>query len=251
MTGVFINARLGSVRLPKKHLIKVNGITYIEYLVKRLQYHFKEMIEVNKLKLFITTSIEPENKKFEEIFDNKGVAIFYGSDRNIPLRHLECAQRNKIDKIIAIEGDVPLFSYHAVEIVYKRLQFGIKISQTKGLPLGMNVMGYTTNFLRRALNGKENNIIETGWGRIFDENKIKTTFVKGFERGKMLRMTLDYPEDALFFKTVIEKTGDKILQINDAELVDIIIANKFDELNAHLYQLYWDNFYKLREKEIW
>ena len=100
MVGVFITARLGSTRLNEKHLIEVNGKPFIEWLVKRFLISFNTKIKRNDLKIFITTSTKIENNKLESIFDESEVKVFYGSDENIPLRHLECAILNNIDYII-------------------------------------------------------------------------------------------------------------------------------------------------------
>lgn len=105
MVGVFITARLGSTRLNEKHLIEVNGKPFIEWLVKRFLISFNTKIKRNDLKIFITTSTKIENNKLESIFDESEVKVFYGSDENIPLRHLECAILNNIDYIISIDGD--------------------------------------------------------------------------------------------------------------------------------------------------
>ena len=55
MIGVFITARLGSTRLSEKHLIEVNEKPFIKWLVERFSTAFKENIEKNELKIFITT----------------------------------------------------------------------------------------------------------------------------------------------------------------------------------------------------
>ena len=104
MIGVFITARLGSTRLSEKHLIKVNEKPIIWYLIERFLIGFKEEIEKKELKLFITTSVSHENKKFESVFDKNEVEVFYGSDENIPFRHLECAIEHNIDNIVSSYG---------------------------------------------------------------------------------------------------------------------------------------------------
>ena len=155
MIGVFITARLGSTRLSEKHLIEVKGKPFIEWLIERFQTKFYQKIKKKELKIFVTTSINPENQKFELILDKNQVEIFYGSDENIPLRHLDCAEKNNIDHIISIDGDDILCSTEATSLVVEKLLDGFNIVQTSGLPIGMNVTGYNTKFLKKSLEGKK------------------------------------------------------------------------------------------------
>ena len=48
--------------------------------------------------------------------------------------------------------------------------------------------------------------------------------------------------DADFFKTVISLTDVK--NISDKSLIKKIIANKWNQINLHLEDIYWENFNK-------
>lgn len=249
MVGIFFTARLGSTRLPQKHLIEVSGRSFIEWLIERYAVEFRDEIEKGEVKLFITTSIRPENKEFERIFNGKNVNVFYGSDENIPLRHLECALANEIEYIISIDGDDILCSAKAARTLLKELKNDHAMVQTSGLPLGMNVTGYKTDFLQKSLSNIQTDKLETGWGRIFDKDSIYHITIPENENGKKLRMTLDYQEDALFFEKIISDTGDDILGMNDDTLIELILKNNWSELNAGLHEIYWANFNKQRQDE--
>lgn len=247
MIGVFITARLGSTRLEEKHLIEVNGKTLIQYLVKRFSIAFEKLINENELKLFITTSVKSENKKFEKIFASNEVTIFYGSDDNIPLRHLECARQYAIDHIVSIDGDDILCSTEASQLVIDNLLRGAKMVYTTGLPLGMNSSGYSKTFLENSLTGSESQRLETGWGRIFDKNEIEIIQLEFPDHIAKIRMTLDYEPDAVFFKKVISNID--VLNVSDNILINSIIENNWDQLNSHLDDIYWSNFNKQKEEE--
>ena len=248
MIGVFITARLGSTRLGEKHLIEINAKPLIRYLVERFSVAFKESIEKKQLKIFITTSVKPENKKFESIFNSNEVEVYYGSDENIPLRHLECAIEHEIDHIVSIDGDDILCSTEASKLVIDRLLSGSKMAYTEGLPLGMNISGYSKFFLEKSLKGIESNKLETGWNRIFEKDKIDIIKLNLPDDIAKIRMTLDYEADANFFKKVISNLD--VLNISDTLLFDSIIKNKWSQLNSHLDDIYWANFNKLKEQEI-
>jgi spore coat polysaccharide biosynthesis protein SpsF (cytidylyltransferase family) len=246
MVGVFITARLGSTRLNEKHLIEVNGKPFIEWLVKRFLISFNTKIKRNDLKIFITTSTKIENNKLESIFDESEVKVFYGSDENIPLRHLECAILNNIDYIISIDGDDILCSTECSKLVIHKLLMGSRMVKTEGLPLGMNVMGYSTEFLKESLQGFENAKLETGWGKIFNKEEIDIIKLKNYINKEKVRMTLDYEADADFFKKIISNID--VLNVSDEELIEKIIANSWNEINADLEDIYWTNFNKQKNE---
>lgn len=247
MIGVFITARLGSTRLREKHLIEVNNKPLIKWLVERFSTVFKENIEKNELKIFITTSVKAENKKFDLIFDKNEAEVFYGSDENIPLRHLECAIKNSINYIISIDGDDILCSTEASKLVVEKLLNGSKMVQTKGLPLGMNITGYSKDFLEKSLLGIESRKLETGWGKIFDKNEIDIIQLGKDESIEKIRMTLDYEPDADFFKKVMSNID--VLNVSDDLLIEAIVANNWNQINDDLDDIYWSNFNKQKQEE--
>lgn len=249
MTGIFITARMGSTRLKKKHLIEAEGIPFINWLVNRFLAEFSWEIDKDEVKIFITTSVNSENKEFESIIDKQIVSIFYGSDKNIPFRHLQCAKHNNITNIISVDGDDILCSTTAARIIMERLKRGRSIVQTEGLPLGMNIMGYSRSFLEESLQNKHLLNLETGWGKIFDSTEIDTVRFNDYLHVDTIRMTLDYEEDSKFFKTIIKDLGDEVLNITDRTLIDIIKDKDWTQLNSHLNDEYWLNFNKQKKEE--
>jgi hypothetical protein len=119
--------------------------------------------------------------------------------------------------------------------------------QTKGLPLGMNSTGYSKMFLENSLKGIETNKLETGWGKIFDVDKIDVIQLKSDEKIEKIRMTLDYDPDANFFKKVISSID--VLNASDVLLIETIIENNWNQLNEHLDDIYWSNFNKQKQEE--
>jgi spore coat polysaccharide biosynthesis protein SpsF (cytidylyltransferase family) len=247
MIGIFITARLGSTRLSEKHIIEVNGKPFIVWLTERFSTAFKEEIDNGEIKIFITTSIKPENKKFNTIFKGNGIFVYQGADENIPLRHLECALKNKIDYIISIDGDDILCSTEATRIVIDKLSIGSKMVQTSGLPLGMNSMGYTREFLKTSLNGKEREKLETGWGQIFNKKDIDLIELRNYKSVEKIRMTLDYQEDVDFFKKVISEID--VLNVSDNILIESILNKNLSQINSQLNHKYWTHFNNEMKKE--
>jgi len=248
-TGILITARLGSTRLEKKHLLQVNGQPIIHYLIERIRWEFAKEIDDNDVQIIIATSDEQENRKFEK-FSTGGVAVFYGSINNIPLRHSQAAAACKLDAIISVDGDDILCSPKAMRAVYQALNGGREYVKTSNLPLGMNAMGYAVLFLTAAIKDHANDTLETGWGRIFNEKQIMDIIIPVPAQDDVLRFTLDYEEDYQFFKALIEKCGDNITQMTDEEIVKIVLKEKIFRINQQISKQYWDNFYRLQKQEI-
>lgn len=250
MTGIMIVARLGSTRLTQKHLIEAAGKTFIEWLAERYIFAFRKEIKLGEAVVFIATSPNEENKKFETVFaNNPAVKIFYGADSNIPLRQWQCAAANDINEIISIDGDDILCSTEAAILVKNKLLRHCDYVKTSGLALGMNVMGYKTSFLKSSLDKAQTNTLETGWGRIFNEEKAENIALGNYDLDRRLRLTLDYSEDAQFFKKVIEGLQEKLFKTNDASLIDYIIQNKYYQLNEKVNDIYWRNFEQQKKAE--
>ena len=250
MTGILFTARLGSSRLPQKHLIRANGHTFIEWLMLRFADEFKEEIKDNKVTLIIATSDESINRKFEDVLI-PGAKLFYGSVSNIPLRHLACAEAFGLSHIISIDGDDILCSPKGARKVYE----GFKQHPEKdivavyGLPLGMNSSGYPVSYLRKSFEATSQSKIETGWGRIFTEPDRLEIKIGEYDIFDKIRFTLDYEDDALFFSTVINHYKDKMINASDKEIIKTVEENKFDKINSHLFDLYWANYNTLKESE--
>ena len=247
-TGIFITARLGSTRLKKKHLLEINSQPIIYYLLKRIILEFTKEISKQLVRIIIVTSDEPENREFER-FISMNVKIFYGSKYNIPLRHLQAAEIYSLQNIVNIDGDDILYSVKSMRMVFEELNKGRKYVRTINLPFGMNSFGYSTNFLKKSLTSNEDKILETGWGRIFDESELYSIDLSLHTDVSNLRYTLDYQEDYLFFKAVIEYFKEKIFSASDNEIVKQTIQNKFFLNNYGLIEKYWNNFQSNVKKE--
>jgi spore coat polysaccharide biosynthesis protein SpsF (cytidylyltransferase family) len=245
-SGIFITARLGSTRLPQKHFKIVNGKEIIRFLVERTIKEFsKEIIEES-----VIVSIVSGNEKMNKALDERvpECDCYFGNDNNIPLRHLEAADHYGVDCIVSVDGDDILCSPAAMRAVFNGLNNGRQYVKTEGLPLGLNVMGYRREFLRSSLGKTDSAVLETGWGRIFDEDELK---IFSFEcrNDPFLRFTLDYEEDFDFFNRILTDETIDFLNCSDNCLVEKVLKNKIYEINRSIAETYWDNFNAEMDKE--
>jgi spore coat polysaccharide biosynthesis protein SpsF len=252
MIGILIIARLGSTRLKRKHLIEAGDKSFLEWLISRIQFQFKEELLNNDVKIVIATSDEPQNKEFETISSKLGCEVFYGNIHNIPQRQFECAKHFNFSSIISVDGDDILCSTEAMKKVALLIETADnEMVKTTGLPLGMNVTGYKTTFLQKTLEKAGSiKMLETGWGTIFKgTNSIIYDYSVYEKEVSNIRMTLDYALDADFFKKVIEENKQNMHSIPDSLLIETILNNKYDQINSSLNEEYWNNFNKEKQQQ--
>lgn len=246
--GILVTARLGSSRLRRKHLLQVGGKSLMAYLLARITSEFAHEIEVGTVVTVISSSDEPENRDFER-FSASGIQVFYGAIDNIPLRHHQAAKALGLDAIVAVDGDDILCSVRAMRATYLLLLTGSQYVKTAGLPFGMNNFGYSTNFLAASLAGHQEDVLETGWGKIFSETAVTEIQISGPAPDDKLRFTLDYEEDYRFFSAVIEAIGPGIEKADEEEIVQVVEQNGLYHLNESIAQEYWANYYRCMERE--
>jgi spore coat polysaccharide biosynthesis protein SpsF (cytidylyltransferase family) len=212
MTGILVNARMKSVRLPGKHLMEVGGKPIIEYLIRRMQIN-------TGLPTIIVTGNYEDNRAFES-----AGCTYFGDDNNIPQRQLDAMDNFYYDNVVSVDGDDILCSWRQVNLIANLLDCGDSV-KGMGLPFGMNAFGYSRQFLyKHVKDGADDYNWTTGW-------HFRTELNETRHANKKIRMSLDYLEDYEFFKTVIEGLGETIYTINDEELLDHIDRHKLYEIN--------------------
>ncbi len=248
-TGILLTARLGSSRLKRKHLLNVNGQPILSYLIDRISTAFQHEIADGQITIVVATSDQEENKQFEMVCP-KHVGVFYGSINNIPLRHLQAAEGYGFDNIISVDGDDILCSVEGMKQIYQELVKGKEFVKTTGLPFGMNSMGYSTHFLKTSLKSAKCKMLETGWGRIFNEKAANVLVFETSNYNDYIRFTLDYPEDFMFFEKLITQFPGDLNTGSDQEIVDFVVNEKLYEITKPIATEYWANFNSGVEEEI-
>ena len=113
----------------------------------------------------------------------------------------------------------------------------------------MNSFGYSRHFLTKSVGQHANDVLETGWSRIFDEGQMINIHVPFPTYPKTLRFTLDYNEDYQFFSAVIKEFGNQMVGAQDKEIVNLVMEKKLYLINEGISKQYWENFYRTQEKE--
>lgn len=236
--GIVVIARATSSRLPRKHFQPIGDRPAIEVLLHRISRTLRDEIGSGDAVLYIATGHEAENNAFLAF---QGVAnVFFGDNTNIPKRLLDLVDSEMIDAVVSVDGDDLMCSPTAMRLVYELLIQGARRVTTKGLPFGMNANGYSADLLIRSRPAIDQDILETGWGRVFDEEPpVVIAFPEHYR--PELRMTLDYPEDLKFFQSLVYLIP-AWERMSDLALASAIVEKGINRINAHLQEGYWSNF---------
>ncbi|MBU1199382.1 MAG: glycosyltransferase family protein [Nanoarchaeota archaeon] len=98
----FIQARMGSTRLPGKVLMPLLEKPMLSYIVERLKK--AELVD----EIVVATSERPENDKIREFCKKNSISCFSGSEDNVLDRFYKAAKENHADIVIRVTGDCPL-----------------------------------------------------------------------------------------------------------------------------------------------
>lgn len=243
MTGLIILARAGSSRLKGKHFLKAGNRAFIQWLIARFEHAFEQDILNNRIKIIVASSTEPGNEQFANYIADSSAELYRGDDKNIPLRILSCATQFNLSQVIVLTGDNILCSPHAARLVGDELsKKDVNKADVVGLPIGMNCGGFSVEYLKQCLHASNRQNLETGWENIFVSPKLSTISLGNYDLKGKLRVTIDYPEDAVFFRTIIENLGEAIISMNDASIIEHIVQNELYTINTHLTKEYWENY---------
>ena len=115
----FIQARAESERFPNKIFYKINNLTLIEILLKRVKKskYLKKIV--------ILTYKSKKNKKLLSIAKRNNCEVFFGDENNVLKRFYTASKRfSKFNQILRITGDCTLSDPEIIdEVIYNHYNF--------------------------------------------------------------------------------------------------------------------------------
>ena len=149
-TGVFLQARLGSTRLPRKALLEIEGKALITHAMEAL-------INVDADTHALLTD-EASSTELGAAAAACGFSLFTGSADDVLDRFVKAAYLYDVETIIRATGDNPLVDSAAAELVLSsHLLAGADYSGFDNMPLGTGVEVLKVSALIRAANESSDN----------------------------------------------------------------------------------------------
>jgi len=138
-TGIILQARMGSSRLPGKVLKPLAGKPMIQWIIERLKICQKVDI------LILATSTLEEDQLLVNLAEELGVSVFRGSETDVLDRYYKCALTYHLDDIIRATGDNPFVDPEECDrlvdfYISRQLDYAtISTDSEKGYPLGVGL----------------------------------------------------------------------------------------------------------------
>jgi len=190
--AILIQARVKSMRLPRKALCYIEDKLLIEHVIERLK-RAKIPDEI-----LICTSTHPDDQVLVEIAEKNKIGWFTGSEEDVLDRFIQAAKKNKADVVVRASGENPLIDpLYLDRAVQEHLELGAKYTSVKGLPPGVRVEVIDVLALKKAHKLADNPQKSEYMTFYFRSDFFKVHFIEAEKRFKRphFRLTVDTPED--------------------------------------------------------
>ena len=228
-----VQARYASTRFPGKVLKKINNITILEILIRRLS----RSKHISKIVVACSSNIL--DKKITQICSRIGIDFFVGSENNVLKRFYNTAQKFHGKNIVRITADCPLIDAPIVDEVIENF-FSKKVDYASNtnppsFPDGLDIEIFKFNLLKKAyFNAKTNHEKEHVTPYIVNNNKFKKFNLLNSYDASDVRLTLDEEIDFTLIENVIKKFKNN-LYFNLKSILNLQKTNKnIFSMNKHL-----------------
>ena len=225
---VLITARLGSSRLPAKHLLALRGErAAIACMIDRLR--------TTGLRLVLCVPDDPADEPLCQIAAREGIDAFSGDSNNVLRRYHQALDKLGAPASIIVDGDDPFVSTEAIGEMAEAYD-GHDVILCDGYPYGGAPFLLGRRFLGKLL---DTGVTPDGWSRFLDtvpgkKARIVDSHFTEAERG--YRLSLDYPEDLAFIRHIYASfPGDAPVSLGD--VVAFITAHT-DELTQRFPEMF-------------
>jgi len=147
-TLAIIQARMGSTRLPGKVLMKLEGVSILSHLIRRLRRC--SLID----ELVLATSEQPENDPLVDLAEREQVRFFRGSEDYVLDRYYQVAKINQPQRVVRVTADCPAIDSGVVDKVIERHRVSgadyVSNTVTRSYPIGCDVEVFSFEALEKA-----------------------------------------------------------------------------------------------------
>ena len=150
MIGCIIQARIGSKRLPKKILKKLDEKTVLDYVIEQT----KNSKNIDRI-VIATTDLKEDNV-IQEFCQNRKIDCFRGSVDDVLDRHYQCAKKYSFKTIVRITSDNPVVDPEIIDLAIKKYQEGqfdmVTTCNKRSYPYGVSVEVFSFESLKESWN---------------------------------------------------------------------------------------------------
>lgn len=199
--AVFITVRTGSSRLPNKALLEIQSIPTIVHLIRRVK-------QTSVDRIVLCTTELPEDDILCELARNEGIDFFRGSTKDKLDRWQGAAKKFDVEFFVTADGDDVFCEPKLLELGLKQYErTNGDFIESDDVICGAFTYGIKVAALNKVCEIKDSEDTEMMWTYFKDTGLFSVETLENppaeFVRDD-IRMTMDYEEDFLFFKTIID-----------------------------------------------
>ena len=218
----------------------------ISHLIERLKSitFFDEII--------LATTNNKIDDKFVNIAKKHKIKIFRGSEENVKLRVLQAAKKFSADVICNVTGDCPIIDPILIDQMLNIFDKNQSLDmvyygcfKNYGLPNGMDSCIYTYLALKKSykMTKKKDEFEHVTLQMLRNKKLFKSIFLHPPKNINFpnLSLTLDYYEDYLVIKKIINQFKDRKKFPTCLEIIDFVNRKKLFKINSRLKRLVLNN----------
>ena len=241
-TGCIIQARMTSSRLPGKVLLPLpqgGPSTVLELVVERVAkaHSIDETI--------IATTANSTDDPLVQWCEQKGIAVFRGSEEHVLSRYALCAREHGLSRVVRVTSDCPCIDWQILdELVALHETAGNHYTSNtlyRSFPHGVDAEVVDADVLQEAYEQatekyETEHVTPYVYKSHSDKFRIGRLEADAVRKGPQIRITLDTPEDYLLLRAVFDLLGDP-LAFTTANIVQLFTQKSWLlELNGRVQQ---------------
>ncbi len=200
-TGVFLQARMDSSRLPGKALKYLEGKTVIEHAMNALS-----LIPADE---HILVTARGDEKYFKDLAFQSGFKLYAGSREDVLQRFIDAGKKYQVDIVVRATGDNPLVAFEPATFLLHQIQSNPDWDYTamRGLPYGCGVEVFRFDNLMNAAEASDEK---------YDHEHVTPYIYNNPEKHRLVffdapremcsegRVTLDTEDDYISLRTIFK-----------------------------------------------
>lgn len=206
--AIFIQARMGSTRLPGKVLMPLDGKPVLGHVLARV-------LASGVGEPIVLTTISPKDLPIVKYCTELGVRVFCGSENDVLDRFWQAAKLLDVQNIVRITADCPILDPQVLaRVVQEHLESGADYTsnvQVESYPDGLDVEVFQKSALQKAWTEAELISDREHVTPYIRKNHqlFRQHSVENADNLSSLRWTLDNEEDYSFLSAVYGKLGSQ------------------------------------------
>ena len=235
MKAIFVTVRMGSKRLANKCLLKINGIPTIEHLIRRVKKSKKTDL------IILCTSNNKEDDILCDIAVANNINYYRGSSKDKLERWNGACNKYQVNFFVTADGDDLFCDPDLIDLAfsqYDKSNAMIDFIKSDDVICGAFTYGIKSEALNKVCAIKDTDDTEMMWVYFTDTKLFRVEDLQDIDIlycRDDIRMTLDYDDDFIFFKKIIEYFGTEEFSLK--EVIRYLDSNPdIKKINYHRHQ---------------